>query len=106
VSGRKDLAARRAELLERAEAQRVEMAAQWRSWRPVFQGIDRGVAAAGWLRRHAPGIATFAGIGAMVFGLARPRFAAGLIAASPALRIGGALFRVLSTVRSARKRRH
>lgn len=106
MSGRTDLRARRDELLRRAESQREELAVQWRGWQKVFAGVDRGMAAAAWLRRHAPKVAVGAGIGAVILGLVRPRLAGTALVAGPlAVRFGGSLLRALGYLVTARRGR-
>ena len=105
MSGKSEPRMRRAELVRRAESQREELATQLQQFQPLFQGIDRGMSALGWLKRHIPTVAAGAGVVALVLGIARPVLGRRVLqASSRALPWAGAVMTALQTVRDLRSR--
>jgi hypothetical protein len=109
------LLARRRELIARSDAHRDEIARCVDVWRGPLEGVDRAIAIAGKLQRHAPWIV--AGLGAIWMGSrggrrrsdkasrshrAEPRRAGLFAHAGTAWRVARTVASVVSSVRSGR----
>lgn len=69
---RAEILARRASLLERAEADRVRVAEAYEPWRTPIAVVDRGLALISFVRRTAPLLGLGFGITAAALAVIRP----------------------------------
>jgi len=73
MSGRKAVLERRAQLIERAAAERDALADQLRPWQGTLQIVDRGFAVVQVLSRGLKMVGVGLGVGFAVLAIARPR---------------------------------